>query len=348
MHLEEIKMNKQNKLIENVIRTSFSNMRLPLMTTLVSRFDFFNVLNSKKSWTFEEISSNFGMNYEKLDSVITVCKSEGIIKQKGQKYYLTEAAANNLTNKGEYNLSSLYLMRLHQPTERSMVDSMENCLRDGTKIICSPATLWDEDKRKTKDSKEAQDFTKSMNDRGQYLAKFLSAKVNLEKYSKLLDLGGASGVYSSEFCKKYDIEADVLELPAVTSTTKKYISLRNDSRVGVVEGDMFKSIPKNYDVHLYSNVMHDWKLDEIEHLLNKSYNTLNDGGKVIIHDKFLNNEKSGPRDAVDHSLVLAAYTEGRCYSRKEIKERLNKIGFKNIEYISTTCGYGAIIGQKLI
>lgn len=169
----------------------------------------------------------------------------------------------------------------------------------------------------------------------------------MKKYHKLLDIGGASGIYASELCKNNpSLKATVLDLSMVLNSTRLYIKKRGDNKVEVLEGDMFKNSFKGYDAHLYSNVMHDWNSNQIKGLLNKSFKVLSDGGVVLIHDRFLNNKKDGPSSVVDHSLVLALMTDGRCYSKKEMVEQLNNAGFKKIKYLPTTCDYGVFVANK--
>ncbi len=56
-------------------------------------------------------------------------------------------------------------------------------------------------------------------------------------------------------------------------------------RVDVVVGDMFSDpFPPDCDLHLFSNVLHDWDEDKVRLLLAKSFAALPVGGMVIIHD----------------------------------------------------------------
>jgi hypothetical protein len=63
-------------------------------------------------------------------------------------------------------------------------------------------------------------------------------------------------------------------------------------RVDVVSGDIFKApLPSGHDVHLWSNVLHDWDEPDVHVLLGKSRDALPSGGLIVIHDAFLNAEK---------------------------------------------------------
>jgi hypothetical protein len=118
-------------------------------------------------------------------------------------------------------------------------------------------------------------------------------------------------------------------------------------RVSTIAGDMFKeNLPKNFDIHFYSNVFHDWTQDQIIELLKKSYGSLNNNGIVIINDLHLNNDKQSPDFAIDHSLYLSIFTEGKCYSYKEIENMIKRVGFKRVKIEKPIAGYSVIIGYK--
>jgi hypothetical protein len=72
------------------------------------------------------------------------------------------------------------------------------------------------------------------------------------------------------------------------------------------------------DVHLFSNVLHDWDKDRVELLLEKSFAVLPKGGMIIVHDDHINAEKTGPLPVAEYSALLMTITEGKCYSEKEM------------------------------
>ena len=48
------------------------------------------------------------------------------------------------------------------------------------------------------------------------------------------------------------------------------------------------------DAHIFGNVIHDWNDDAKNMLLEKSFRALKSGGKIIIYDFFLDDDKSDP------------------------------------------------------
>ena len=53
-------------------------------------------------------------------------------------------------------------------------------------------------------------------------------------------------------------------------------------------------LPGGHDVHLFSNVLHDWDETVVRRLLQASARALPAGGLVVVHEAFLNADKTGP------------------------------------------------------
>ena len=94
------------------------------------------------------------------------------------------------------------------------------------------------------------------------------------------------------------------------------------------------------DVHLYSNVLHDWDEPVVRQLLGKSFDALPPGGLIVIHDAFLNAAKTGPLHVAEYSVLLMHSSEGRCYSTREMERYLADAGFRNPTYRDTAAARG--------
>ena len=106
---------------------------------------------------------------------------------------------------------------------------------------------------------------------------------------------------------------------------------------------MFREdLPRDCDVHLWSNAIHDWDAETNPRLLAKSFAALPAGGMVMVHDRHLNREKTGPLRIAEHSVFLMASTQGRYYSVGEIEEYLDAAGFVDPQYREVVLGYSVI------
>ena len=117
-------------------------------------------------------------------------------------------------------------------------------------------------------------------------------------------------------------------------------------RIGIVAGDMFDEIPSGYDVHLLSNVLHDWDRDNVERVLVRSFQALQPGGSIAIHDTHINAEKTGPLEVAEYSVLLMYSTEGKCYSISEMNGLLEAAGFVDFQFVSMKCHRSLITARK--
>ena len=186
---------------------------------------------------------------------------------------------------------------------------------------------------------------------GVALAQALAREVSVDLSScgSVLDIGGGSGVYACGLVHvSSKLRATVLEKPPVDAIAREFLSARGFAdRVAVCVGDMFdEPLPSGFDVHLFSNVMHDWDVPEVEKLLAQSSDVLSSQGMVLVHEAFLNEAKTGPLPVAEYSAILMHSTQGRCYGRGEMREFLEKAGFEVLRYADTMADRGVFVAKK--
>ena len=144
----------------------------------------------------------------------------------------------------------------------------------------------------------AEEFTAAMDCRGTLAGSRAGKRLDLSGSSRLLDIAGGSGVYACAMAAQFAH----LE-PRRCWRSRRWIGSRPraiakrgfSDRVGVIPGDMLSEpLPRGYDVHLFSNVLHDWDEPVVEQLLQASAEALAPGGLLIVHEAFLNAQKDGP------------------------------------------------------
>jgi cyclopropane fatty-acyl-phospholipid synthase-like methyltransferase len=195
----------------------------------------------------------------------------------------------------------------------------------------------------------AAQFTAAMDCRGALLGPALAKKLELANRRALLDIAGGSGIYACAIVARHPhLRAAVFEKPPVDRIARDAIARQESSeKVEVIAGDMFKDPwPAGYDAHLLSNVLHDWDETTVRDLLARSHAALTPGSLLIIHDAFINSEKTGPLHVAEYSALLMQITEGKCYSLGEMRTYLGDAGFDWIEHQSTLIGRGYVLASK--
>ena len=106
------------------------------------------------------------------------------------------------------------------------------------------------------------------------------------------------------------------------------------------------ALPDGHDVHLFSNVLHDWDEDVVRQLLHASAAALPAGGRIVIHDAFLNAEKTGTLEIAEYSVLLLHICQGRCYSVGEMGAWMADAGFSVERHVPSAIGRSALVGVK--
>jgi hypothetical protein len=97
---------------------------------------------------------------------------------------------------------------------------------------------------------------------------------------------------------------------------------------------------------LLSNVLHDWDVPECRQLVGRCAAALPSGGRLLIHDVFLNDAHDGPLAVALYSAALFSITEGRAYSAAEYREWLIGAGLEPQPIVPTLVHCGLLEGRK--
>ena len=97
-------------------------------------------------------------------------------------------------------------------------------------------------------------------------------------------------------------------------------------RLELQEGDMFADKLPTADAILLSNILHDWDEPACQQLVTTCAESLDPGGRLFIHDVFLNDEHDGPLPIALYSAALFTLTEGRAYSAGEYRNWVSRAG----------------------
>jgi predicted O-methyltransferase YrrM len=199
----------------------------------------------------------------------------------------------------------------------------------------------------------AESFTAAMDCRGRVLGPGLAAALAGGQPGnpprRLLDIGGGSGVYAIAVASAFpETRATVLEASPVDGIARRTISAAGlDGRIDVVTADMFTDPwPADHDTHLFSNVLHDWNETDCRRLLAKSVAALPDGGRLLIHDMLLDDDKSGPLWAAEYAVLLTTVTQGRLYSASEIGGWLAELGMRIVARAPTALGRSVLVADR--
>lgn len=295
--------------------------------------------------TLETICQTFNIHKRPADVLTTFLVASGWLICNQGMYEVTQSAREFLVKSSPWYIGPYFPPTSDRPIARDLLE----CLRTDKPANFASRKNHDDWHKAMETESFAREFTDMMDCRGVFLAQGLAKQLQLSGRKRLLDVAGGSGVYACSLCAHHSgLEATVLEKAPVDQIARKAIAERGfEDRVSVVAGDLFdEHWPQGYDIHLLSNVLHDWNEETVKQILQSSWESLEDGGMVLVHDTFLNADKTGPLHVAEYSILLMHVTQGRCYSEREITDWATEIGFVFDKRVESGAMRSALIYHK--
>jgi cyclopropane fatty-acyl-phospholipid synthase-like methyltransferase len=199
------------------------------------------------------------------------------------------------------------------------------------------------------DQQQSTNYSQDMNASSQLHSTVLLDALNIDKDTRLLDIGGGYGEFVNQVVNKYpNIKAAVFDLPDVQEGFEsKFRELPIEKNVDFFSGDFFNSeFPRFGNIVTLNRVLWDWKDPEAEAIVKNIYQALPEHGEVVIYEAMYigdsNIDKRRAASAIQHM-----FFGGKIRSVKEIEEILYNCGFLRTTQLNTKLpGYCAIIGIK--
>jgi hypothetical protein len=195
---------------------------------------------------------------------------------------------------------------------------------------------------------EARRLTLALAGRARNVAPVLAERLPLDETNVLLDVGGGTGLFSAAFLRKNpQLRAIVWDRPEVLKVAAEMAATHGvTERLECRPGDMFEDPVPSADVVLLSNVLHDWDVPQCQELIGRCAAELPAGGRLLVHDVFLNDALDGPLPIALYSAALFCQTEGRAYSGAEYRAWLSAAGLKPEPIVPTLIHCGVLPARK--
>lgn len=314
-----------------------------LVTTALVRLDFFSWLAAHPA-RLEAICAHFHITERPTDVMLTLFTANGFIENRGGVFHATATAREHLCKDSPWHLGPYYDSLHNRPIAKDFLEVLRTDRPAGWSGDQATAD-WHQ---AMEDETFARRFTAAMDCRGIYFSQALAKQLDLRGRSRLLDIGCGSAIYACAITAQHPhVRAVGLDQAPVDRIARKLVAERACAdRVEIVAGSMFDGLPPDCDVHLFSNVLHDWGGADALRLLAASYAALPAGGLLVIHDAFINADKSGPLHVAEYSALLMHSTQGKCWSVAEYAAMLQEIGFEPGAYADTVVGRGFMTAVK--
>jgi predicted O-methyltransferase YrrM len=277
--------------------------------------------------TVDDLCADEGWSQRGLAILMDALAAQGILNRSADGHYTVNPSIKALLVKG--GDASILPMVLHRATMWETWSNLTEIVRTGI----NPA-------RKdllSRPSEDMEAFIGAMHVVGLKMAEKIANSIDLKHYTRMLDVGGASGTYIAAFLKKAPhLTATLFDLPTVVEIARKRLAKSGFiDRVQLVPGDYNSDeLPGGHDLVLLSAIIHSNDPEANQRLYSKIHDALESGGTILIRDYFLDSSRTVPPDGAIFAVnMLAATTGGTSYTFEEVREDLALAGFKDVRMI---------------
>jgi acetylserotonin N-methyltransferase len=329
--------------------------RLPAMA-VADELGVFAALASAPA-TADEIKQRLGFNRRGTDVLLSMLSALGLLVARDGRHELADVTRTYLLPDSPYYWGPLLrvlgvvpqqhealIRALRDPDDRAAPMEVARAQKDASPTDAAEA--WT---RGQIAKAQAEAVTRLMHCHSLPASVGVARNGNLRGVSRLLDVGGGSGCFSIAIAQQFpSIRCTVLELPAVCDAAQRYIADGGVAeRVDTMSIDMFRDAwPRGYDGMFFSNIFHDWNGETNLFLARRSYEALQPGGRIFLHEQLLAEDGSGPVTTAAFSMLMLLGTRGRQYTFSELRQILSSAGFVDIDSCTTYGYYSVVSGRK--
>jgi len=318
-------------------------------------FDLLNESDGPQS--AQEISSKMSANVDAttrlMDTLVALELLEKIKQGESWLYYNTEMAKEFLT-KSSPNSVDGYIKHSNNLLYH-LFGNLESAVREGSNQWMNTFGQSSEDLWKAAyNTQEARlRFLGAMHSTSRHSCHAVVTAFDLSEFRSCCDLAGGTGAMAYTLSQYYpNMKITVCELQSVTDVAHHFCpSLEdcpNQGNVSYVVGNFFQPDLPKADLYILCRVLHDWPEEKLGLILSNVFKCLSPGGGLLIAERFLNENKTGPRSTLLQSLNMLVQAHGKERTATEYKQLLEEQGFVDIQakQPESPSGYVAILCRK--
>jgi acetylserotonin N-methyltransferase len=287
--------------------------------------------------TLDDLAAALSADSGALERLLDGCVGLGFLRKEDGRYANTPVADTYLRRSVPQTLAG-YVLYSNQVLFR-MWANLEDAVLDGTH-------RWQQTFRfegpifnhffQTEEAR--RDFLAGMHGFGLLSSPAVVAAFDLSRFRRLVDLGGATGHLTLAAHQRYPhLSVAVFDLPGVVPYVRG---------VEAIAGDFFADPLPPADLYAAGRILHDWSEEKIRVLLAKAHDALPEGGGLLIAERLLEEDKSGPAPALMQSLNMLICTEGRERTLSEYGALLRDVGFREVQGKRTGAPLDAVLAIK--
>ncbi len=289
--------------------------------------------------TADEVSGRLGTDRQPTGMLLDSLVALGLVKKDGDRYRNGEVAARYFDDRSPESerLATMHTVKLwHSWTK------LTDCVRDRSaaagRETPSEDPVWTEA------------FIAAMARNSAERAPQVIQAVGADGVRRMLDVGGGPGSYSIAFAKANPgLRAVIADKPEVLAIARRHIEQANLSdRVETAIIDIASEpLGTDYDLVFVSNICHMFSPRGNEDLLRRCGAATIEGGRLVIQDFILDENRTSPARAALFAInMLVATAEGNSYTESEYRTWMESAGFADVVRIPLELGSELMSGLR--
>jgi len=295
----------------------------------------------------EDICRNLSLAPRAVGALLSTCASLELIQLKYGYYSLTTVAEDYLLENSPTSFCGWFDLMIANASSFSY-EGIKRAIVTDAPVVYEGDALYEVHKQEEKD-KNTRIFTRGMHSASIAPALVWPEAIDLSRTRKMLDIAGGSGAHSIGAALKWpNLKATIFDIAPVCEVAQEYIvhhGLQN--RLSTVIGDMWNDLFPSADLHFYSLIYHNYSPEKNHTLTKKSFDSLEPGGRIVIHQFLFNENRTEPFSTAAYNIIMQIWCAGgQEYAGKELSDMLAEAGFVDIEVISTFGYWSIVTGRK--
>jgi acetylserotonin O-methyltransferase len=282
-----------------------------------------------------------------LERLLDACVGLQLIRKQGDRYENAPVATAYLTGTSPHRLTGY--ITYSNDVFWKLWGNLEDAVREGThrwgQTYGLEGAIFAHFFRTEGDKRE---FLMGMHGQGVISSPHVVGAFDLSRFRRLVDLGGATGHLAMAACRRWaELRAVVFDLPEALPLAREVVGASPVAdRIEFVAGDFFADPLPEGDVFALGRILHDWGEKKILRLLGRIHHRLPPGGAVLIAEKLLLEDRTGPGWAQMQDLNMLVCTEGKERTLAEYEALLERVGFGEVIGCRTDSPLDAVLAFK--
>jgi len=300
--------------------------------------DVFTPLD-EQSMTAQALACEMGADPRAMTILLDALAAMELLTKRDNQYSVPSDVAKLLSEKSPDNILP-------------MVRHLSNCLRRWSVLseVVQNGGPAETDSSIRGASADQADFIGAMQNVSEPVAAEVVHRLQPLQFRHVLDVGAGPGTWTIALLRAVpEARATLFDLPPVIPMAKQRITEAGlNNRVEFVEGDYYEdALPEGVDLVWLGAICHQNSRAQNRALFAKAYQSLDEGGAVIIRDIVMDASRTRPQTGALFAVNMLVATEaGGTYTFDEYREDLCEADFDEVDLVHQDESMSCLIRAK--